>query len=243
MTITTPMNDQASGNKLEADAEEYAYIRCKRRGEFDWESGLCRGLRRAGMLGAIVLMAVGATVGCNDIYPVLPVPPEAYVSKPGNSLAPGDEIRVVFSGAPDLNTQLKIQPTGIVSLPTIGEVTAVGRSVTSLQQHLTTLYQPHLQDSTVTVSQVGSAAGVYVSGAVLRPGKIPLDRPLTVLEAVMEAGGFSPMANPKQVVVVRTQSGRSSNYVLNLHQALNGTESRPFYVRPYDVIYAKESAW
>jgi polysaccharide export outer membrane protein len=171
------------------------------------------------------------------------VPPEAYVSKPRNTLAPGDEIRVVFSGAPDLNTQQKIQPTGKVSLPIIGEITAVGRSVTSLQEQLTTLYQPHLQDSTVMVSLAGTAAGVYVSGAVQRPGKIPLDRPLTVLEAVMEAGGFAPMANPKQVVVVRTKDGISNNYVLNLHQALNGTESTPFYVRPYDVIYAKERAW
>ncbi len=220
-----------------------AEIRRGRRHEWARAADPRRGRWATGMLGAAVLLAVGATVSCNDIYPVLPVPPEAYVSKPGSTLAPGDEIKLVFSGAPDLNTQQKIQPTGKVSLPTIGEVAAAGRSVTSLQQQLTTLYQPHLQDSTVTVSLAGAAAGVYVSGAVLRPGKIPLDRPLTVLEAVMETGGFSPMANAKQVVVVRTQDGKSKNYVLNLHQALNGTESTPFYVRPYDVIYVKESAW
>jgi polysaccharide export outer membrane protein len=138
---------------------------------------------------------------------------------------------------------MKVQPTGKVSLPTIGEVSAAGRSVTGLQQHLTSLYQPHLQDATVTVSLVGTAAGVYVSGAVLRPGKLPLDRPLTVLEAVMEAGGFAPLANSKQVVVVRNQDGKSRNYVLNLHQALNGTESTPFFLRPYDVIYVRENLW
>lgn len=243
MITTTPMNDQAGGIKPEPAAGNNADLRSGGRSEFARAAGPRRRRWASGMLGAAVLLAVGATVGCNDIYPVLPVPPEAYVSKPGNTLAPGDEIRVVFSGAPDLNTQQKIQPTGKVSLPTIGEVTAAGRTVTSLQEQLTTLYQPHLQDSTVTVSLAGTAAGVYVSGAVLRPGKLPLDRPLTVLEAVMEAGGFSPMANPKQVVVVRTQDGKSKNYVLDLHQALNGTESTPFYVRPYDVIYVKESAW
>jgi polysaccharide export outer membrane protein len=182
-------------------------------------------------------------VGCNDFYPARPVPPEAYAFKPGGALAPGDEIRLTFSSAPDLNTQQKIQSNGRVSLPMVGEVTAAGRSVTSLQQSLTALYQPHLQDSTVTVSLAGTAAGVYVSGAVLRAGKVPLDRPMTALEAVMEAGGFAPMANPRQVVVVRTQGGRSRNYVLNLYQSLNGAESTPFYVRPYDVIYVKESAW
>lgn len=201
-----------------------------------------RGLATA-ILCASLLMALGASVGCGDIYPARPVPPEAYSFKPGGALAPGDEIRLTFSSAPDLNTQQKIQSNGKVSLPMVGEVTAAGRSVTSLQQSLTALYQPHLQDSTVTVALAGTAAGVYVSGAVLRAGKVPLDRPMTALEAVMEAGGFAPMANPRQVVVVRTQGGKSQNYVLNLYQSLNGAESTPFYVRPYDVIFVKESKW
>jgi polysaccharide export outer membrane protein len=196
-----------------------------------------------GIWCAALFMALGASVGCNDIYPVLPVPDEAYVFKPSDTLMAGDEIRVVFSSAPDLSTQQKIQSNGKVSLPMVGEVTAAGRSITSLQKSLTTLYQPRLQDSTVTVTLAGAAAGVYVSGAVLRPGKLPLDRPMTVLEAVMEAGGFAPMANPKQVVVVRTQGGKSRNFVLNLLQSLQGVDSTPFYVRPYDVVFVREKSW
>ena len=95
----------------------------------------------------------------------------------------------------------------------------------------------------MVVSLAGAAAGVYVSGEVLRPGKIPLDRPMTALEAVMEAGGFTKFANPKQVFIVRNQGGKSQRYVLNMNQALYGTESIPFYVRAYDVIYVKQSNW
>jgi polysaccharide export outer membrane protein len=175
--------------------------------------------------------------------PAPAVPAAAYVSRPGETLTQGDEIRVMFAGAPELNTQQKIQSNGMISLPMVGEVRAAGRSITSLQKSLTALYQPRLQDSTLTVSLAGSAAGVYLSGAVMRPGKIPLDRPLTALEAVMEAGGFSPMANPKQVIIVRNQGGKSRNYVLNLYQSLHGPESTPFYVRAYDVIYVKERYW
>ena len=82
-----------------------------------------------------------------------------------------------------------------------------------------------------------------LSGEVLRPGKIPLDRPLTALEAVMEAGGFTKLANPKQVIVMRNQGGKTQRYVLNMNDTLNGFESSPFYVRPFDVIYVKQSAW
>jgi polysaccharide export outer membrane protein len=175
--------------------------------------------------------------------PAPPVPAEAYRSKPSSVLSAGDEIKVSFSGAPELNVEQKIQPNGKVSMPTIGDVSAAGKSITSFQSELTSLYQPHLQDPTVVVSLETAASGVYVSGEVLRPGKIALDRPMTALEAVMEAGGFSKLANPKQVIIVRNQGGRNERYVLNLNDALYGADSSPFYLRSYDVIYVKQSNW
>ncbi len=195
------------------------------------------------MICVSAVFAAFATVGCEDMNPPPPVPSEAYASKPSGNLAPGDEISVTFSGAPELNTKQKIQPNGKVSLPTVGDVSAAGRSINSLQSTLTSLYQPHLQDPTVVVSLETASAGVYVSGEVLRAGKIPLDRPMTALEAVMEAGGFTKFANPKQVIVIRKQGGKQQRYVLNMNDALAGYESSPFYVRPFDVIYVKQSVW
>ncbi|MEO8616800.1 MAG: polysaccharide biosynthesis/export family protein [Luteolibacter sp.] len=171
------------------------------------------------------------------------IPSEAAVSRPSGVLAAGDEINVAFPGAPELNLKQKIQANGKVSLPTIGDVSAAGKSITSFQAQLTALYQPHLQDSTVIVSLGAAAAGVYVSGEVLKPGKFPLDRPMTALEAIMEAGGFTKFANPKQVIVVRNQGGKNKRYVLNMNDALTGADSSPFYVRTYDVIYVKQSNW
>jgi polysaccharide export outer membrane protein len=184
-----------------------------------------------------------ASVGCQNNTPSTPIPSEASSARPSGTLAPGDEITITFSSAPELNTKQKIQPNGKVSLPTIGDVSASGRTINSLQSSLTSMYQPHLQDPTVVVSLESAAAGVYLSGEVLRPGKIPLDRPMTALEAIMEAGGFTKFANPKQVIVVRNEKGRNQRYVLNMNDALSGAESTPFYVRPYDVLYVKQSAW
>ena len=191
----------------------------------------------------MALCLVLASAGCGSMNSSLPVPAEAFVARPDGNLAPGDEISVTFAGAPEMNTKQKIQPNGKVSLPTVGDVTAAGRTITGFQSQLTALYQPHLQDASVVVSLTGAVAGVYVSGEVLRPGKIPLDRPLTALEAVMETGGFTKFANPRQVFVVRTQGGKLQRYVLNMNEALYSTDSRPFYVRPYDVIYVKQSNW
>ncbi len=203
----------------------------------------CRTGIQCGLAGAMSLFIVIVTTGCGDMNFASPVPAEAYRSKPNATLAAGDEIKVAFSGAPELNVQQKIQANGSVSLPTIGDVSAVGKSITSFQSELTSRYQPHLQDPGVTVSVETAAAGVYVSGEVLRPGKIPLDRPMTALEAVMECGGFTKFANSKQVIVVRNQGSKSQRYVLNMNETLYGTNSSPFYVRTYDVIYVKQSNW
>lgn len=200
-------------------------------------------LAAAGLICMSALLATFGTVGCTDMGPAPIIPAEAYASRPSGNLAAGDQISVSFSGAPELNTRQKIQPTGMVSLPIVGDVRAAGKTINGFQTMLTSLYQSHLQDPTVVVSLEIAAAGVYVSGEVLRPGKILLDRPMTALEAVMEAGGFSKMANPKQVIVVRNQNGRQRRYVLNLNDTLSGMDSSPFYVRPYDVIYVKQSVW
>jgi polysaccharide export outer membrane protein len=132
---------------------------------------------------------------------------------------------------------------GKVSLPTIGDVTAQGKSVSTLQSQLTGLYQSHLQNPTVLVGVDQMAACVYVSGEVMKPGKVPLDRPMTAFEAIMEAGGFSKFANPKQVVVVRNNSGKSERYALNMSDTLSGASSSSFYLRPYDTVYVKQSRW
>jgi polysaccharide export outer membrane protein len=203
----------------------------------------CRTGIQSGLAGAMSLFIVIVTTGCGDMNFAPPVPAEAYRSKPNATLAAGDEIKVAFSGAPELNVQQKIQANGSVSLPTIGDISAVGKSITSFQSELTSRYQPHLQDPGVTVSVETAAAGVYVSGEVLRPGKIPLDRPMTALEAVMECGGFTKFANSKQVIVIRNQGSKSQRYVLNMNETLYGTNSSPFYVRTYDVIYVKQSNW
>jgi polysaccharide export outer membrane protein len=180
---------------------------------------------------------------CADGGSQTAIPTAERLSLPVGILAAGDEIGLSFSGAAEMNTRRKIRPDGKVSLPTVGDVHAAGRSIASLQQTLQSLYEPHLQDSEVSVSLEQAAAAVYVSGEVLRPGKVSFDRPMTALEAIMEAGGFSKFADPKRVILIRRRDDSQQRYVLNLNDTLVGAESRPFDVRPYDVIYVSQSVW
>jgi|688.fasta_scaffold176813_3 polysaccharide export outer membrane protein len=198
-----------------------------------------------GMLHAAIgcILALIITTGCETANPGTTIPVSASSPRPTGALAPGDEISVSFSGAPELNVRQKIQPNGRVSLPTIGDVSAAGQTITGFQSQLRSLYQPHLQDPTVVVGLQSAAAGVYVSGEVNNPGKVPLDRPMTALEAVMEVGGFTSMADPRQVIVVRNENGRTQRFILNMKNTLKGVDNTPFYLRPFDVVFVKQSIW
>lgn len=195
------------------------------------------------LAAVMALVLVFASSSCESPEPYTPIPAEAFSSRPTGNLAAGDVIRVSYPGAPELNTTQKVMANGKVSLPTIGDVTAQGKSVASFQSQLTGLYQSHLQNPAVLVSVEEVAACVYVSGEVTKPGKVTLDRPLTAFDAIMEAGGFSKFANPKQVVVVRNKNGKTERYALNLGDTLSGASSSSFYLRPYDTVYVKQSRW
>lgn len=156
-------------------------------------------------------------------------------------LTPGDVVRVSFTGARQHDVTQRIRPDGKISLPLVGEVTASGKTVGGLQAELGRLYASQLQDNEVVVILDSSAAAVYVNGAVNRPGKVILDRPMTAFEAIMEAGGFDPgLANLKKVRLVRNENGRQQSQTLDLSPVLNGKASTAFFLKPYDVLYVQE---
>jgi polysaccharide export outer membrane protein len=156
-------------------------------------------------------------------------------------LREGDTVRVSFLGAENLNRVALIRRDGFVTLPLIGEFKAAGLTPHEMEQQLLQLYGPQLQTKEVSVAVESSSFPVYVTGAVLRPGKILSDRPLTALEAVMEAGGFDyTKANLKAVRVLRTNNGRTDQYTLNLKRVLSGQESQGFALKPLDIVYVPE---
>ncbi len=220
------------------------------------EHGFSRLMQLA--LGIAVLAAVaGCQTGFSTFTPVTPavstpvhpVNPEAAPSAATSAtnspasytLREGDILKISFPGSPNLNNQQQIRTDGKIQLPLIGEVDAAGLTPDALQKKLMSLYAPQLSPNEVTVEVQSSSFTVYVTGAVLRPGKISSDHPITALEAIMEAGGFDYIkANLKDVEVIRQEGSRTKNYRLNLKLVMDGKVSEPFYMKPSDIIYVPE---
>jgi len=166
--------------------------------------------------------------------------PLQLTSQTPSYLVAGDVVRITFPAAPELNQTQKIGSDGTLSLPLIGEVPAAGKTVGQIQTDLARLYKPQLQDNEVLVTLDTRALPVVVSGAVQKPGKIVFERPATVLEAIMEAGGFTPEADLKKVSLIRIVKGEHETQIFDLRPVLKGKPTPAVYCSGGDVIYVPE---
>lgn len=191
---------------------------------------------------AILLLAGICLTGCGTARVDLPSPPVA--SAPAHAetivLREGDTLNISFPTSPALNNSEQIQRDGNISLPLIGDVPAAGLTLDKLRANLVKLYEPQISSKEILVALQSSSFPVYLTGYVLRPGKITSAQPITVLEAVMEVGVDYTTANLKAVRVIRRENGVSHSYVLNLKLILDGKDTEPFYLKPEDVVYVPE---
>jgi polysaccharide biosynthesis/export protein len=223
MTSTTDQQKTSSRDKRSID---------RRPGPFP------QGRTLFGIIGSFLLLSLLST-GCETR--VSSVGGERIAASMPVTLTPGDVVKLTFPGAPDLNQSQKIQNDGRINLPMIGQVSAAGKSVSQLQGELSARYKPQLENTEVVVTLDSAVIPVVVSGAVSKPGKLLFDRPTTVFQAIMEAGGVNEFGNMRNVHLIRTANGQQTTQILDLRTTLDGTVTRAVYVRNGDVIYVPES--
>lgn len=186
------------------------------------------------LLSSVVLLTV---TGCQT--------PSSDVTTPSQTsmvrLAPGDVIKLTFAGAPELTQTQKIRTDGRVNLPMIGEASAAGKTLTQFQDELVRSYKSQLKNNDVLVTLEGGTGQVTVSGAVLKPGRVEFDRPTTVFQAIMQAGGASEFGTLKKVRLIRIVKGEQQSQVMDLSGTLKGLSSQVVYVKDGDVIFVPES--
>ncbi|MGD1018646.1 MAG: polysaccharide biosynthesis/export family protein [Verrucomicrobiia bacterium] len=202
--------------------------------------GVFVGGRSRTMLATLVVAILTAMAGCQTTQTNAPVDTAAEQSN-AIILREGDVLKITFPGAPNLNDSQQIRRDGKIVLSMVGEVVAAGLTPADLEKEILKLYSSQLVTKEVTVTVTSSSFPVFVTGAVIRPGKIMSDHPITALEAIMEAGGFDyTKANLGHVRVVRNEKDGTKNYTLNLKEALEAKQSTPFYLKPSDIVYVPE---
>jgi polysaccharide biosynthesis/export protein len=197
-----------------------------------------RALSPSFCLFAFLVFAALACGGCQTSLPPLPNPPGP---KTAVRLLPGDTIKVSYSDESVPDQTQKIRRDGKVSLPLLGELTAAGKRVADFQDELVSRYEEQLEKGEVLVTLESGPANVIVSGFANKPGKLSFDRPTTVYQAIMEAGGVSDYGSLSNIHLTRIINGEQRTETLNLKPAIRGTPTKPKYVQDGDVIYISRS--
>jgi polysaccharide biosynthesis/export protein len=155
-------------------------------------------------------------------------------------LGADDVIEVFVWKEPDLTTTVSVRPDGKISLPLANELVASGKTVAELQDEITERLQKFVIKPVVNVmvKQINSLK-ISVLGEVRKPDIYKIKNRVTVLDAVAMAGGFTDLARPNRVIVLREGPGGQQRIVVNVNQVVAEKGGTPFYLQPLDTVYVE----
>ena len=148
----------------------------------------------------------------------------------------GDSLTVVYADLPGATPAFegKIKEDGTITLLLNQTFIAAGKTAGQLEKEIRARYVPkYYKNLTVTVTPQQSTRWYYVLGEVRLPNRQVYTSPITVLQAIASAGGFTDFANKKKVKLTRID-GRT--YTVNCVKALE-KPSLDLPVYPGDTIH------
>lgn len=155
------------------------------------------------------------------------------------------ETKGTGGGADSLRTGVggvTVRNDGRISLKHIGDVDAVGFTLTQLADYLKQLYATVYDDPVVTVVLGQSNSQRYtVMGKVTSPGIFYLDYPINIVQVVARCGGFNEWANSEITVVRKDPRGnelfKGNTLDFDYDDFLAGKRlERNILIKPGDII-------
>jgi polysaccharide export outer membrane protein len=151
-------------------------------------------------------------------------------------LGAGDKIRVEVYGEPQLSQSLQVRPDGKITIPLIGDIVATNRTSLELTEVIAAALKEYVTNPVVTVIlQEAVAAQVHIVGEVARPGPLVMQGPLTVLQALSQAGGPGEFAKTRDIRILRRTGTATTSIPFDYKAALKG-QVEPMFLEPGDTI-------
>ena len=184
------------------------------------------------------------------VWSLLPTASFAQEDKPAASatadyvLQPSDLLHVLVFQEDDLQRDVRISQEYSITLPLIGQVNLKGKSLREAEELIRSRYdQDFLVKPQVTVTVLEYAkTSVNVLGSVGQAGSVVFtpEQPMTLLDAIARAGGFTRLADRKHVSLSRTVDGKVEKYTINADELIQGDAKQSWILIKDDVIYVPE---
>ena len=167
-------------------------------------------------------------------------PVSGYIIGPENVL----QIDVYYGKSDDkISQKVRISSKGQITFPLLGEVDVLGLTVSELENKLTDLLEKdYLVNPQVTVF-IEEYSTVSILGEVETPGSYPIKGKMTVVELISTAGGFTKIASPNDVKVIRTMpDGTKQETRVRVYNIMRrGDQKDDIQLQSGDVVVVPES--
>jgi polysaccharide export outer membrane protein len=151
----------------------------------------------------LVLLGV-LLVACTPARP--PPPKNLPPPTPSTTVGPGDVFTISVLGEKDLPAEYKVQPDGTINFPYLDKVAVNGLEpqdiVVTLQTKLKEakiLKDPQIS---IIIKQYNSKK-ITIIGQVTKPGAVSFSDGMKLIEALSQAGWFTPMGDSNHVLLTR----------------------------------------
>jgi polysaccharide export outer membrane protein len=149
-------------------------------------------------------------------------------------IGPDDQLQVTVWENQALTGQVLVRPDGDISMPLVGDIHAAGLTPTQLGKSIADKVKTYVVDPVVNVAVLAvNSKQVIMVGEVNHVGPVQIRPGMTVLQAIVTAGGLTPFANKKKIYVLRGEPGKQQMIKFNYKRSL---KSDDMLVEPGDRI-------
>ena len=212
--------------------------------------------------GCIALLFVLADARAQDLVapaPPVPAPPPAtspappppagHVPTPAVAAAyvigPGDSLQVFVWRNPELTSTVPVRPDGKISTPLVEDMVAVGKTSSELARDIEAVLAQYVRSPQVNVivtQPLSAYSQIKVIGQVAKPLSLSYREGMTVLDALLQAGGLAPYAAGNRAKIVRTEGGKQREIKIKLDGLVNrGDMKQNLPLKPGDVLVVPET--
>lgn len=147
-----------------------------------------------------------------------------------------DELQISVWREQELSTVVVVRPDGMITLPLVNDVKAVGLKTEELQNVLMDKLKNFVNEPQVTVIvRAIRSRKVYLVGEVGHQGTYVLNGDMTALELLAAAGGVGPFAKSDSIYILREQNGKKIRIPFHYKKTVAG-KSENVTLQPGDVV-------
>lgn len=194
----------------------------------------------------LFLIAITLLAGCGLFRDPPPTEyPSQEVYLEDTTLGPQDVFEVRVFRHENMSGMYAVSEEGTINFPEIGVVEVRGKTPAQVEKEIQTrLADGYLVNPTVSILvKEYKSKTISVLGQVRKPTTIPYAAGMSIVDAISQAGGFTPMARKNAVKVTRagskTAEAKSESFTVPVESIASG-KAKAFFLRPGDTIFVPE---